>query len=214
MMISIIIVTYNSGKYIRRCLDSVISQDLQDWECILVDGASTDDTVNVFDEFEKRDSRFKHISEPDSGIYDAMNKGWKIAKGDWIYYLGSDDMLLPQGLSDLCNLAGNLEDWDVVYGHIQYLKADGTIHVHKHHSHKQLPWKIFASHQGLIMRRTIIEKLDGFDMNLKIIADKDLIIRSYFLNPPCRYRATEAVVAQFAGGGASSRYWECFKEDI
>ena len=80
-MVSIIIATYNSGKTLRRALDSVLNQSYQDWECIVVDGASKDNTIGIVKEYVKKDSRFRYISEPDHGIYDAFNKGWKMAKG-------------------------------------------------------------------------------------------------------------------------------------
>ncbi len=213
MMISIIIVTYNSGKYIRRCLDSVISQDLQDWECILVDGASTDDTVNVFEEFEKKDKRFKHISEPDSGIYDAMNKGWRLAKGKWIYYLGADDELLPNGLNDLIKEGEDAGNPDVIYGNILYRNKNGETQIQRHKSHNRLPWSFFACHQAIIAKRELIKRLGGFDEHLKMLADKELFIRSSFLGD-CIYLPSETVVATFTGGGTSANFYKCFLEDL
>ena len=212
--ISIIIATFNSSKTIRRCLDSVIMQTYKNWECIIIDGASKDKTIDIVEEYSKRNNQIRYISEPDSGIFEAFNKGWKLAKGDWIYYLGSDDQLLPDGLSELLNQSDNSNNYDLIYGNIQFVKSDGTIVIHKHSSHLQLPWKTFACHQAVIMRRTVIEKLNGFDENLQVKADKDLIIRSYYLNPRCRYKGTEAIVALFYGGGTSSDYYKAFKEDI
>ena len=96
--VSIIIATFNSEKTIERALNSVLNQKIQDWECIIVDGASTDATVNIIRKFTEKDHRFRYLSEPDTGIYNAFNKGWKLANGTWIYYLGSDDELLQNGL--------------------------------------------------------------------------------------------------------------------
>ena len=90
-MVSIIIATYNSEKTLRRALDSVLNQTYQDWECIVVDGASKDNTIEIVKEYVSKDTRFRYVSEPDHGIYDAFNKGWKMAKGEWVMYLGSDD---------------------------------------------------------------------------------------------------------------------------
>lgn len=100
-MVSIIIATYNSEKTLRRALDSVLNQSYQDWECIVVDGASKDNTIGIVKEYVKKDSRFRYISEPDHGIYDAFNKGWKMAKGEWVMYLGSDDRLTTNGFSEV-----------------------------------------------------------------------------------------------------------------
>ena len=112
-MVSIIIATYNSEKTLRRALDSVLNQSYQDWECIVVDGASKDNTIGIVKEYVKKDSRFRYNSEPDHGIYDAFNKGWKMAKGEWVMYLGSDDEYTKEGIKALMD---NSDGADVVYG--------------------------------------------------------------------------------------------------
>lgn len=211
-LVSVIICTFNSGEITRRAIESVLNNEYANIECIVVDGASKDGTVEIIKSYEKN-PKFRYISEPDTGIYNAMNKGWRMAKGEWIYYLGADDELLPNAMSLLIE-ADTLNDASVIYGNIKYRKANGEITIHPHHSHKQLPWKLFASHQGLIMKREVIERLEGFDEHLHIIADKDLIIRSYFLQPKCVYVPTDVNVAIFAGGGASSNLYKCFKENL
>ena len=212
-MVSIVVATFNAEKTIRNCLNSILCQKLVDWECILVDGMSNDKTVLLFEEFEIKDKRFIHISESDSGIYDAMNKGWKMAKGEWIYYLGSDDELLPNGLSGLIEQVKTASNPDVVYGNILYRKSNGVVQLQRHKSHKRLPWSSFACHQAIIVKRDLLKRLGGFDEHLKIIADKELFVRSYFLGD-CIYMSSETVVAVFSGGGASSNYYKSLQEDI
>ena len=114
-MVSIIIATYNSEKTLRRALDSVLNQSYQDWECIVVDGASKDNTIEIVKEYVSKDSRFRYMSEPDHGIYDAFNKGWKMAKGEWVMYLGSDDEYTMDGIKVLME---NSDGADVVYGNV------------------------------------------------------------------------------------------------
>lgn len=211
-LVSVIICTFNSGKITQKAIESVINNSYDNIECVVVDGASKDGTVEIIKSYDNN-PKFKYISEPDTGIYNAMNKGWKMAKGEWIHYLGADDKLTYEGISQLFEQSNGFAA-DVVYGHILYRKANGNIVLHPHHSHEQLPWKIFACHQGILMKKSIIEKLGGFDEHLKIIADKDLIIRSYFLDPKCIYIPTDVNVAIFSGGGASSNLYKCFKEDI
>lgn len=210
--ISIIICTYNSGEITRRAIESVLNQNYNNFECIVVDGASTDGTADIIKSY-STNSKFRYISEPDSGIFNAMNKGWQMADGDWIYYLGADDELLPNGLSDLFLQAKDSNSYDIIYGNIMYRRADGTKVIHHHKDHKLLPMMMFACHQGMIMRRSLMKKLGGFDESIKILGDKELVIRTYYLKD-CRYKATEACVAVFMGGGASSSYWKCFKEDF
>lgn len=211
-LVSVIICTFNSGEITRRAIESVLNNEYANIECIVVDGASKDGTVEIIKSYEKN-LKFRYISEPDTGIYNAMNKGWRMAKGEWIYYLGADDELLPNAMSSLIE-ADERHDASVIYGNIKYRKANGEITIHPHHSHKQLPWKTFACHQGIIMKRNVIERLGGFDEKLHIIADKDLIIRSYFLQPKCVYVPTDVNVAIFAGGGASSNLYSSFRENL
>lgn len=211
--VSIIIATFNSDKTIERALNSVLNQKFQDWECIVVDGASKDNTIDIVKKISEKDSRFRYKSEPDTGIYNAFNKGWRLAKGTWVYYLGSDDELLPEGLDELFKQAKNETNDDFIYGNIQYRKYDGSIVVHRHFTHKNLPWKTFASHQGLITRRSLIEEYGGYDEKLRILADKDLIIGT-FMQGGIVYEPTEATLAIFSAGGTSSNYYNAFKEDL
>ena len=167
-MVSIIIATYNSGRTLRTALQSVLSQTFQDWECIIVDGASTDETISIVKEFEAKDSRFRHISEPDNGIYDAFNKGWEMAKGEWIHYLGDDDRLTKDGIEVL--MKQNINDVEVVTGHCYIEKIDGTIK-------PNYSVGFGGCHQGKLTRRSVLKKYAGFDIHYHVLADKDLMLR-------------------------------------
>ena len=167
--LSIIIATYNSEKSLEKALESVMTQTFQDWECVIVDGASKDNTLQIIEEYEKRDVRFRHVSEPDNGIYDAFNKGWKMAKGEWIHYLGDDDRLTHDGMLKLLAVSG-LDKVEVVSGHCYMEKIDGTV--------KPNYSKGFSGcHQGKITRRTTLERFGGFNIKYPILADKDLMLR-------------------------------------
>lgn len=99
--VSIIIATFNAAKTLETALESIQNQSFQDWECIIVDGASKDNTIDIIKKYCKKDARFRYISESDNGIYDAFNKGWRLAKGIWVQYLGSDDKLTKDGLNNM-----------------------------------------------------------------------------------------------------------------
>lgn len=194
-VVSIIIATYNSGKTLKETLKSVQSQVFQDWECIVVDGDSKDNTINIIVEFEQNDSRFRHISEPDRGVYDAFNKGWKLSKGEWAYYLGSSDILLPDGLEKL--MEEEHPDAAIVSGHIYAQMIDGTTKPAYSRG-----WQ--GSHQAKITRRSVIEKFGGFDESFRIVADEDLICK-------IRYSGlildnVDAFVAKFSMDGISSQF--------
>mgnify|MGYP003192293293 FL=1 len=93
MKVSIIIPVYNTGRYLRRCLDSIGSQSFRNWECILVDDSSKDSSPAIRDEYAERDSRFKVIHKQNEGVSSARNIGLANATGEWIYFCDSDDKL-------------------------------------------------------------------------------------------------------------------------
>lgn len=114
--VSIIIVTYNAGRYLQACLDSIAQQNFRNFEVVILDGQSTDDTVGIIKQNEKLVKTWK--SQPDNGIYDAMNKAVKMAAGKWFLFLGADDLLLP-GFSEA---AAALQDERTLYYGFCYRK--------------------------------------------------------------------------------------------
>lgn len=111
-ILSIIIPTYNSSKTLMFCLNSIINQSMKNFEVLIIDGNSTDTTLNIAKSYD--DERIKIISEPDKGIYDAMNKGIDIAKGEWLYFIGSDDKLYNNNVFEEV-IKYNSQFIDVIY---------------------------------------------------------------------------------------------------
>ena len=101
MKFSIIVPCYNLAPWIQQCLDSVASQDFKDWECVVIDDESTDDSGQILDEYARRDSRFKIIHQKNAGEGGARNTGLSVAKGEWIFFLDGDDLMLPTALAQL-----------------------------------------------------------------------------------------------------------------
>lgn len=198
-MVSIIIATYNSEKTLIRALDSVLNQSYQDWECIVVDGASKDNTIDIVKEFVSKDARFRYISEPDHGIYDAFNKGWKMAKGEWVMYLGSDDEYTKDGIKALME---NSEEADVVYGNVILKYSDLKYKKQKASQVNFTGTQAFCCHQAVVMKKNVIEQLKGFDEKYKLLADWDVLRRAGQRGFNYKYIDTE--VAFFFVGGASS----------
>ena len=198
VLITIVIASYNSGATIRKALQSVKDQSFQNWECLVVDGASRDDTIEIVREFVDEDPRFRYISEPDKGIYDAFNKGWKNAKGEWVYYLGSDDWLTKDGMNDLScftNTDAAILSGDV---YVNHLDSHSTLRVAKDGKPD------FGYHQGMIMRRSTLERFNGFDMKYKILADYDLLVR--IVNEGGKLQLVKTVpIAYFSQGGTTSQ---------
>lgn len=200
-IISIIIPSYNSEISIKKTLESVNSQTFNNWECIIIDGKSKDKTIEIVNEYTKTDERFKLISEPDKGIYDAMNKGWKKAKGEWILFLGSDDSLTsPQSLDYLSNHL--TKEYDVIYGNYKTTDINKNVKTIISLDYHCIIYKAFSNHQAVIMKRSVIENLGGFNTNYKITADFDLIQRAYLAN--FKFKQIPVIISNFYLGGVSS----------
>ena len=199
-LITIIVPVYNSRDTISAALNSILCQSFSDWECFVVDGASKDNTLEIVKFFCDIDSRFGYISEEDKGIYDAFNKGWKLAKGEWIYYLGSDDTLTPDGLKRISTELDT--SYAVVTGDVYLKSFDGSIR-------EQYAKGFWGCHQGVIMQRDVIEKMGGFDEKYRIIADYDLLVRTW--REGFKAKNVRVFLAYFYLGGTSQNISTQFK---
>lgn len=199
-MITIIIATFNSASKLSTALNSVINQKLKDWECIIVDGASTDDTLDIIKEYSSKDKRIRYISEKDNGIYDALNKGCRLARGKWIYVLGSDDELIQDGLSGLLKYDDDTND--IIYGNVYLKSKDGEIKNFISKSVNKLSYVMICSHQAVIIKKSVIEKLGGYKTIYPIRADFDFLQRAYLSK--FKFKRINAFVAYFLEDGVSS----------
>lgn len=196
--VSTIIATFNSGKTIRRALESVVNQRFQDWECIVVDGLSKDSTLQIVKEFMEKDNRIRCISEKDRGIYDAFNKGWKMARGEWIHYLGSDDWLTEESFCAFFNNGKAVNpDAAIMSGNVYRVTKKGKAEEVISHG-----WK--GGHQAKLTRRDILLKYNGFDEKYKYLADAAFIygLKSAGL----KVANIDTIVAYYSYGGASEKF--------
>lgn len=167
-MVSIIIVTYNAGQTLQKCLDSIFVQRYPGIELVVIDGNSTDDTQAILQANTDKIAYWK--SEPDAGIYDAMNKGIAHVKGEWVYFLGADDELLP-GFSDM---ALQLTDpWAVYYANVF---AEGKKRLGKLNSYQFAKYGPY--HQAMIYPVSVFKK-HQFDIRYRISADFALTLKLY-----------------------------------
>lgn len=212
--VSIIIATLNAEETLDKALRSVVTQSYQDWECIIIDGCSQDSTMNIISKYAVSDSRIRYVSEPDDGIYDAFNKGMRMAKGEWIHYLGSDDHLTPDGISEL--LACENDDVEVISGNCYIERIDGTI---KHY----ISHGFIGCHQGKLVRRSTLNRFSGFNPKYRISADRDLMVRMEKAGVKIAY--VDTFVAYFSMKGVSQnigglirrskeRYWIAKANDM
>lgn len=208
-VVTILIATFNSGKTLRRCLESVLSLNFFQWECILIDGVSKDDTLDIIREYEQKDNRFRHISEKDKGIYDALNKGIRLSKGKWIYVLGSDDWLTSDGLSSL--LVKDCDRFDAVYGNIIVAYNNKQERIIYPKRLELIKYYMPISHQGIIIRSDAINKIGGFDLRYICKGDFNMIQTLYISG--ARFKYVDANIAYCTMGGLSNKLSSIIKYD-
>lgn len=200
MKFSIIICTYNASTSLPKTFDSVLSQSLNDYEVILVDGASTDGTQDVIRNYEdKFDGRLRCISEPDSGIYDAMNKGIDLAKGEWLYFMGSGDVFVDNETLQKVLLEMKKDSCDIIYGNVQ-MGNGGKIYDGEFTKEKLIQKNI--CHQAIFSRKNIFEKIGKYNTKYITLADWEHNMR-WINNESIKYKYIDIVIARYASGGRS-----------
>lgn len=222
MKISIITSCYNRVSTIRGAIESVLSQDYPDIEYIIVDGASTDGSVEVIrDAIEGHEDRVKFISEPDHGMYEAINKGIRMATGDYIGLVHSDDFLYSSHtISDIVKRLKETRA-DFLYGDGLFVNAENTDKVvRKWIGGTYRLWKVrhgwLPLHPTCYIRREVMEKLGGYDESYMIAADTDLLVR-YLLDNHVKTDYLKKYIVRMRMGGMStdnSRRAKMWKEDI
>lgn len=222
MKISIITSCYNRVSTIRGAIESVLFQDYPDIEYIIVDGASTDGSVEVIrDAIEGHEDRVKFISEPDHGMYEAINKGIRMATGDYIGLVHSDDFLYSSHtISDIVKRLKETHA-DFLYGDGLFVNAENTDKVvRKWIGGTYRLWKVrhgwLPLHPTCYIRREVMEKLGGYDESYMIAADTDLLVR-YLLDNHVKTDYLKKYIVRMRMGGMStdnSRRAKMWKEDI
>lgn len=204
--LSVIIVTFNAETQIERAIQTVLAQTFKNLELIIIDGASTDNTVSKIQLFNQ--SKIRWTSEPDTGIYDAMNKGVAMASGEWVYFLGSDDVLLDESVFHSVFSTFDTTGIQIIYGNVISKsfkgKYDGRF-TYKKLLSKNLP------HQAAFYRRSLFQSIGQFNTKFKLHADWDFNLRCFENNVTSHY--TETVVAEFGAGGASRNHDICFLQE-
>ena len=173
--ITVITPTYNSSKYIKNSIESIINQEKVEIENIIIDGGSTDNTIEILKEY-----NVKYISEPDDGIYDAMNKGIKIASGNIIAILNSDDVYSDNNVLEKVNTAFSETDCDIVYGNINIVGEDGnTIRYWRPGGfNKKSFFKGWhPPHPSFFVKREVYKKYGLFRTDLSMAADFEFMLR-------------------------------------
>ena len=203
MKITVITAVYNNKKTIKDALESILSQSYKNVELIVIDGGSTDGTVDIVHTFGDKIDTF--VSEPDNGIYDALNKGIGLATGDVIGFLNSDDVYAHDRVLEKIARAFQHEHADSVYGDLNYVLRNDISKVIRHwKSHEYTPKKLrqgwMPPHPTFYVKREIYEKYGGFDTSFKIAADYDSILRFLGLHHISTTYVPEVLVKMRLGG--------------
>lgn len=214
-LVSIVTATFNlidggRKEYFCQMVESVRSQTYKNIEHIIVDGGSKDGTIELLNEYAEK-GLITYISEPDKGIFDAMNKGAKLAKGDLITFLNSDDFF-----SDNTGIERSVKlfDEDIAYSYAPLMNLDEEKNIRKVFKIKWLRAlrNMPYPHPGMLVRKNVFDKLGGFDTQFKLVADYDLILRLMFNG--YKGRNVKKIFATFRLGGASDIYANKQKEEI
>lgn len=182
MKVSLITVAYNSAETIRDTIESVLTQTYPEIEYIIVDGKSSDNTVDIIKEYELRfDGKMKWISEPDKGLYDAMNKGISLSTGDVVGIINSDDLFCDNlALEKVINAFNADAHTDAVYADLFYVAQHDTERIiRKWITGVQKPFNAgwHPAHPTLYIKRKIYLMYGGFDLSFKLAADFEIMLR-------------------------------------
>jgi|GEM_PF-966716 len=196
---SIIIPTYNCSELLRDTLESIFSQDRNLFECIIVDGASKDNTINTILKYKKKyPDNVRYISEPDKGVYDAMNKGIDLSEGEYLYFIGAGDTLIQDCL---CKIRGNLKfELEFVYGNVYYQevkKVKGYV------MDKRDMMLGNICHQSIFYNKKIFRVLGKYNLKYKIFSDNEFN-KKCFSNDLIKKRYFDILICNYLGNGLSS----------
>ncbi len=212
MKLSIITVTYNSERTLRDTMESILSQTFQDFEYIIVDGSSKDATLDIIREYEPLfRGKMRYVSEPDKGIYDAMNKGFAMATGDVIGILNSDDFFTSDDVLQAVvdGFAG--EYVDAVYADIHYVNTDDLTKCVRYYSSSVFrPWMMrfgmIPAHPSFYCRKAVYDQYGSFDTTYRIAADFEILLRLIFIHRIRMRYVKKDFVTMRLGGASTTGY--------
>lgn len=206
MMFSIITPSFNSEKTIGRTIESILNQTMLDYEYIIVDGASTDKTVEIIRSYEEKfDGRLKLISEPDKGIYDAMNKGIDLAEGRIIGIVNSDDYYENNCLQLISKSFVSSCPYQVLYGMTRIVDFNNNELSIEFKNHINLLKGMMIPHPSCFITRALYKDIGKYNTNFKSASDYDFLL-SIAKHKNVKFCPIYNVLSNFALGGISQSY--------
>lgn len=202
--VTVITVCYYAAATIGKTIESVLSQNYDNYEYVVVDGASNDETLSIVesyrDEFERKNVQLTVVSGKDNGIYDAMNKGIDLAGGDWIIFMNADDSFYD---ADTLRLVFDreLDGYSVVYGNCMRIDGHGSYPM-KANPPESLPKQMPFVHQAVFAKTDLCKKYK-FDLNYNLCADYDFFFKLYALD--YKFNQVDVTVCNYSVSGISGR---------
>lgn len=213
MTFSIITITFNSREYLAETIESVLSQDFAEFEYIIVDGGSTDGTLEIIRRHAAADPRIHWISEPDNGISDAFNKGIRMAQGEIVGILNSDDTYAAGALGVVAVAFAAEPACDVVHGDMLRFQGTTPLFRLKPAPVDERVWHDMpVNHPATFVRRAVYERVGLFDTRLKVAMDYELVLRQY--RAGCRFSYLDRVLANMRYGGASDERFLAARREV
>ena len=206
---SVVTATYNAGKTLQRTINSVVAQSRPDVEHIIIDGGSTDDTLQVIED--SAHENLKWISEKDDGIYHAWNKGIALARGEWIAFLGADDVYVPNALSHYDVATERAPSSRFISSRVALVQGERIVRIWGEPLvAKQVVRRMKIAHVGAIHHRTLFERFGGFDTTYSICGDYEFLLRALAELQPSFIRLVTARMS--IAGVSNARLWEAIAE--
>ncbi len=217
-LVSIITVSYNSETTIKDTIESVLNQSYQNIEYIIIDGQSKDSTLQIIKSYEnsfsKRGITYSWISEPDKGIYEAMNKGLKKAKGNLIGIINSDDWYEPDAIASILNL-NKTNNQAIISGAMNRVTHQKKVYKTMYNKNiVNIKSYMPINHPATFVPKSVYEKVGNFDESYQLSADYDFIFRAFNNNTPFLF--TKKVIVNMRNTGATGQIknlWISARED-
>ena len=211
MRISIITATYNSSSTVRDTIESILKQSYQDYEYIIVDGNSKDNTIDIVAEYKDRfNGRLRWVSEPDKGIYDAMNKGIEMATGEVVGILNSDDFFTSDDVLERVAKEFDMNSTlDAIYGDIHFVKDEDLTKCTRYYSSSYFrPWLLrfgfMPAHPSFYARKEVYQKYGLYDLQFRTSSDFEMMVRLFGKNKIKAKYIQKDFVTMRAGGESTA----------
>lgn len=205
MKLSVITINYNNSEGLRKTIESVVNQTWHDFEYIIIDGGSTDGSVKVIEGVADRIDYW--VSEPDKGIYNAMNKGIDVANGEYCIFMNSGDCFYSE--HTLQNICVYMDGVDVIYGNT--LESSGNIVRYK----KNITFKTLLygglCHQSVVIKTGLMKKYH-YDESLRIVSDWKFFLQALILDN-CTYKGIDVFIAIYDVSGLTYSNWDVFLKE-